>query len=127
MRSMAASRRVLVVDDNDDIRFLLRLNLEDFFEIFEASSTTEALDRIAAGEQFDLVITDVVQPGMNGIEFTERLHSDLPDLPVVVLSAWVTKKNAQVALDAGACAALSKPFPPGELVPTITRLLAKTA
>lgn len=127
MQGMAASRRVLVVDDNDDIRFLLRLNLEDSFEICEAASTTEALELIAGGARFDLVITDVLQPGMNGIEFTERLHSDLPDLPVVVLSAWVTKKNAQVALDAGACAALPKPFPPGDLVPTLNRLLAKTA
>lgn len=116
-----------MVDDNDDIRFLLRLNLEDTFEISEAASATEALELLAGGARFDLVITDVLQPGMNGIEFTERLHSDLPDLPVVVLSAWVTKKNAQVALDAGACAALSKPFRPDELVPTLNRLLARTA
>ena len=127
MRVMAATRRLLVIDDNDDIRFLLRLNLEEEFDITEAASAMEALDRIGAGERFDLVITDVVQPGMSGIEFTERVRADHPELPVVVLSAWVTKKNEHVALDAGACAALPKPFPPGELVPTINRLLAKTA
>jgi len=121
---MAAARRVLVVDDNDDIRFLLRLNLASEFVIFEAASATEALARIADGEEFDVIITDVLQPGMSGLEFTERLHNDRPDLPVVVLSAWVTKANAQVALDAGAKAAMSKPFPPAELVRTLNHVLA---
>lgn len=123
---MAASRRVLVVDDNEDIRFLLRLNLSAEFEIIEASSAIEALARIRDGETFDLVITDVLQPGMSGIEFTATLHQDLPQLPVVVLSAWLDKNNTQVALDAGAAAALAKPFLPGELVTTLNRVLEGT-
>lgn len=121
---MAARPRVLLVDDNDDIRLLLRFSLADDFELTEIASAAEALDRIRNGETFDLVITDVIQPGMNGIEFTSVLREEHPELPVVVLSAWVDKKNAKIALDAGAAAAVAKPFAPADLVDTLKRLLA---
>jgi CheY-like chemotaxis protein len=115
--------RVLIIDDNAYIRMLLRMNLELRFDVEETDNGADALRRIRDGEHFDLVITDILQPGMNGIEFTQHVHEDMPALPVVVLSAWVNKANAHVALEAGAWAVLPKPFGPTELIGTLTGLL----
>ena len=118
-----AKPRVLVVDDNDDIRYLLRMSLEDDFAIDVVASAADALARIERGERFDIVITDVIQPGMNGIELTERLRENQPSLPVVVLSAWITTRNAHVAIDAGARVAMAKPFRADDLIATLTHLV----
>ena len=100
------------------------MTLEFDYDVEECADATEAMAKIRSGEQFDLVITDVLQPGMNGLDFTEQIHRDVPGLPVVVLSAWINKQNAQLALDAGASAAIAKPFGPLELMTTLTGLLA---
>ncbi len=114
-------RKVLVVDDESNMRFLLRLVFEpEGFEVVEAHHGAAALELVKQ-EQPDLVVTDLMMPVMNGRELIERLRADAEtaDIPIIVVSA-----NAQ-AVVAGADAALSKPFDIDALLDT-ARSLSRT-
>jgi CheY-like chemotaxis protein len=98
--------KVLVVDDESSIRFLLRTVFErEGFEVVEAHNGAAALERVKE-EEPDLVVTDLMMPVMNGRELIERLRADADTagIPILVVSA---NANAEVA---GAAAALGKPF-----------------
>lgn len=76
--------RILVVDDNPEARQLMK-NILRLFEVEEAGDGREALELVASKE-FDLVVTDIRMPGMDGYAMFERLQRDYPDLPVVAIS-----------------------------------------
>jgi len=80
--------RILVVDDNEDVgRFAEGLLLELGHEVVRARTGSEAL-ALARGDHFDAVFTDVVMPGMSGIELSHQLRAHLPDLPVVLTTGF---------------------------------------
>jgi CheY-like chemotaxis protein len=98
--------KVLVVDDESSIRFLLRKVFErEGFEVVEAHNGAAALERVKE-EEPDLVVTDLMMPVMNGRELIERLRADADTagIPILVVSS---NANAEVA---GAAAALGKPI-----------------
>lgn len=98
--------RVLVVDDESNMRFLLRMVLEtEGFEVVEAHHGAAALERVKE-EQPDLIVTDLMMPVMNGRELVERLRADTETagIPILVVSA---RRNIDVA---GADATMPKPF-----------------
>ena len=116
-------RKILVVDDESNIRFLLRMVFElEGFKVVEAHHGAAALELVKE-EQPDLVVTDLMMPVMNGRELIERLRADAETagIPIVVLSA---NANAGVA---GADAALGKPFAPDALLATVRSLSRKDA
>ena len=116
-------RKVLVVDDESNMRFLLRMVFEsEGFEVVEAHHGAAALERVKE-EQPDLVVTDLMMPVMNGRELVERLRGDAEtaEIPILVVSA-----NANIAV-AGADAALSKPFDIDALLATARSLSRKDA
>ncbi len=111
-------RKILVVDDESSMRFLLRMVLEtQGFEVVEAHHGAAALERVKE-EQPDLVVTDLMMPVMSGRELIERLRADAgtAGIPIVVVSA---NANAEVA---GADAALRKPFDVDALLGTARSL-----
>ena len=78
--------RILVVDDEEDIRLLLREVLEDAgYEVVEAGNGDEALRRYWATPT-DLVITDIVLPGKGGMEIIRELRRQTPEVPIIVMS-----------------------------------------
>jgi two-component system response regulator AtoC len=99
--------RVLVVDDDADMVLLLREALPEY-ETVGAQSATEALARLEA-DAFDLVLTDVRMPGMDGIELCSRIGERWPSTPVVVLTVSTSFEAAVAALRAGAYDYLPKP------------------
>lgn len=116
-------RRVLVVDDESSMRFLLRMVFEaEGFEVVEAHHGAAAL-KLVEEEQPDLVVTDLMMPVMNGRELIERLRADAEtaEIPILVVSA-----NANIAV-AGADAALSKPLDIDALLATARSLSRKDA
>ena len=120
------TRRVLVVDDEPDIREIVRMALEMLagWTILTASSGAEAL-RIAASEQPDAVLLDVMMPGMDGPETARRLaeNAETADIPVMLLPAKaMTAERAQLAA-APVVGVLTKPFDPMELAGDIRELL----
>jgi response regulator RpfG family c-di-GMP phosphodiesterase len=120
----AASIRLLVVDDDENLRTLLRTSFElADIEVEEAENATEAARRIAARHP-DVIVLDVGMPGVDGITFCRGLKSDprTRDIPVALLTG-----NADAELlgwQAGAGAFLRKPFSPLALLSVVERLAA---
>jgi two-component system, OmpR family, phosphate regulon response regulator PhoB len=118
-------RRVLIADDDETIRALLRMTLADEeYEIAEAADGTEAL-QLASGSPHDLVLLDWKMPGTHGSLVLDELKARHPDLPVVVLTAEQQEHHRALAESLRADAFLTKPFSPLELLETIERLLAE--
>ena len=120
------SSRILVVDDEPDIRLLVRITLDgEGYDVVEASNGEEALEQIER-EAPDLVFLDLRMPGIDGWGVLDRLskNGDLERIPVVVVSAHATHGSSQRALSLGCRAYISKPFDPDELVETAERILS---
>jgi CheY-like chemotaxis protein len=114
---------ILVCDDDPSLRELVRAVLGSGYRFVEAADGTEALD-IARELRPDLIVLDVMLPGLSGIEVLEAIRTDenLRDLKVVVITAWShAEMEAQVA---GADRFVSKPFDPDDLSRAVEELLA---
>jgi DNA-binding response OmpR family regulator len=117
--------RVLVVDDDPQVVRLLRVNLElEGYDVVSASDGIQALDAVAK-EKPDLIVCDVMMPGMDGVEVVRRLRADNVTLPVVMLSAKAMRSDMRAGLEAGANEYVTKPFDPAELIDVVDRLLGR--
>ena len=117
---------ILVVDDEPQIRRVMRTTLvAQGYEVSDARTGDEALDLIRS-EKYDLVLLDVNMPGISGVQTCReiRLASDLPIIMVTVRGAESDKVQA---LDAGADGYLTKPFSVSELMARIRALLRRTS
>jgi CheY-like chemotaxis protein len=115
-----ASSTVLVVDDEPDVRYLLRVTLElAGYQVVEAKHGEAALE-LARRSAPQLVVTDQMMPVMNGSELIERLRADgsTESIPIMMVSGT---RSAQP----GADAVLGKPFDPAELIVLVDRLTGK--
>ncbi len=106
--------RVLVVDDELGVRESLRLVLRDGFEVIPAESGEQALALLAT-ERPDVVLLDILMPGIDGLAVLERMKGSRPDLPVIMLTATRTLKTAVTAMKLGAFDYVQKPFDLDEL------------
>jgi len=122
--SFAERRTVLVADDEEDVRFLLSRLLGDVgFEVLLAQDGQEALDRIDASKP-DLMILDLMMPGLDGWGVLKRLETH-PNPPLVVLlTARGDPESFARGMRAGAAAYVTKPFRFHELIATVQGLLA---
>ena len=109
---------ILVVDDEPPVRSLLRRQLERAgYQVLEAASGLHALhlSRLHSGG-LDLVLADVVMPLMNGIELAATLCDELPDLPVLLISAYTPAVLTRVGLHQNVVPVLMKPFTSEQLI-----------
>jgi CheY-like chemotaxis protein len=107
-----STKKILLVEDNSDIRELLALLIKRLgYKLFEAATGLEAIDR-ASAVQPDLIMMDLRLPEMNGDEATARLKANpsTRDIPVLITTAYVAGINTRRALDAGAAEILYKPI-----------------
>jgi DNA-binding NtrC family response regulator len=107
-------RRVLIVDDEPGVRESLRMVLKDGYETTAAASGKEALDVLQASP-FDVVLLDIVMPGMDGLQLLEEIRGRRSSIPVVMLTATKTVKTAVGAMKLGAFDYVTKPFDVDEL------------
>jgi phosphate regulon transcriptional regulator PhoB len=125
---MSESRRdILVVEDEADIRKLVRYNLErEGFAPLEAADGEQAL-ALLRKQRPHLVILDLMLPGMNGLEVCRVLRADerLAKLPVLMLTARATELDKVLGLEIGADDYVTKPFSPRELVARVKALLRR--
>ena len=120
-----SDRRILVVDDDPDIRGLLRELLERRgFSVTEARDGQEAL-RTFFAERPDLVVLDVAMPGLDGWKTLERIR-ELSDVPVVMLTARATELEKTRGLRGGADDYVTKPFGRQELLARVEALLRRS-
>lgn len=119
--------KVLVVDDTvSELEFLSRLLQKANIEVIQATNGEDAIAMIAT-EPPDLVILDVIMPGMNGFEVIRELRANqkTQKLPVVFCSQKNTPIDYSWGLDLGADAYLSKPIDPEQFISTIRRFLSR--
>ena len=116
---------ILVVDDDDGIRSLVKqyLNKNNFL-VTTADSAENAIEKISI-IKFDLIILDVMMPGKNGLEFIQENKKKI-DTPIILLTAKGETNDRVEGLEIGADDYLSKPFEPKELILRIKNILAKT-
>ena len=106
---------ILVVDDDDGIRSLVKKFLnENNYLVTTAGSAEDASDKIKI-IKFDLIVLDIMMPGKNGLEFIEENKKNL-DTPVILLTAKGEAKERIEGLEVGADDYLPKPFEPKELI-----------
>ena len=118
-------RRIMIVDDDESVRSLLRMTLpEGEYEIEEAIDGEEALT-LLAGHVPDLVLLDWKMPGRHGSLVLDELKTRHPQLPVIVLTAEVAEHHRNLAESLKVDVFLTKPFSPLELLATIERLLGE--
>ena len=117
---------ILVVDDNTEIRDIVRLYLiNSGFQVIEASNGREAME-ILCKNPVDLLILDIMMPEMDGIEVLDAVGQDR-DFPIIFLSAKSSVKEKIEGLYLGADDYLAKPFDPAELVARSIALLRRQA
>ena len=118
MPSRSPRATVLVVDDEESVRALLRRQLNTAgHTVLEAGSGPEALGLIRQrAERLDLVLSDVVMPAMNGTELAAHLATEFPALPVVLMSAYAPAGLARVGFGDAIVPVLRKPFDPAVLL-----------
>jgi DNA-binding response OmpR family regulator len=119
--------KVLVIDDEAPIRLLCRVNLEaEDMEVLEAEDGPEGLER-ARAERPDVILLDVMMPGMDGWEVLQRLLEDetTREIPIVFLTARAELRDRARGLELGGVDYVTKPFHPVELAPLIRNLLER--
>ena len=115
---------ILVVDDDDGIRSLVKQYLtENNFLVTTANSAEDASEKISI-IKFDLIVLDIMMPGKNGLEFTQE-HKEKINTPIILLTAKGKADERVEGLEVGADDYLPKPFEPKELVLRIQNILNK--
>jgi len=112
--------RILVVDDEQAVRDLLAktLTMADY-DVDAAPDGASAIERLRAVE-YDLLITDLKMPGMDGLSVIREARRTAPDLPVIIITGYSTEASAIEAINLGVAGYLTKPF-------RLPRILAATA
>lgn len=122
------SSRILLVEDDERIRTSMRLALEDEgYEVEEAESGEEALEahaRALIGRPFDLLVVDIMLPGMDGFDCCRELRR-VSTVPIVMVTARTDTHDIVAGLEAGADDYVTKPFEPKELAARIRALLRR--
>lgn len=125
MINEAPKRRVLIAEDEPDIRELVKLTLTFHgFEVVAAEDGKRAVELAQDGE-YDLILMDVLMPRMTGYEACREIKKleQLADVPVVFLSAKGQESEVREGLNAGAIAYMLKPFDSDELIETLNAVL----
>ena len=121
-RATARPVSVLLVEDQDAVRRFASLTLQgQGHEVSEAESGEAALELAGAGEQFDLLVTDVTMPGMDGQELAERVRVLRPDVGVVLMSGYAPASDGAAPIPRSVF--LQKPFAPADLLVAMNRRL----
>lgn len=114
-------RTVLIVEDEPDVREILRNYISEFsFQVYEASNGEEALELLRRTE-VHTVLSDISMPKMSGISLLEHVRSTFPDVPVVLITAYGDNDTIRQGLRLGAFDFIPKPFQKAEILGVVSR------
>ena len=116
--------RILIVDDDPDIRNILNLLLRREYETAEAANGRDAVAYMQDHRDTDLIILDVMMPGMDGIETCEKIR-EFSNVPILFLTAKSAERDRLAAYQSGGDDFLSKPFSQPELLAKVKSLLRR--
>ncbi|GAB4206515.1 MAG: hypothetical protein Fur006_63650 [Coleofasciculaceae cyanobacterium] len=118
-----SNSRILIVDDEKNLRFTMTMCLEPLgYEIGTADNGEDALRQLD-NQEFDLILLDIRLPGMDGLDVLRRVVKQHPDIPIVMVSAHGTVESAVEAMKLGAVDFIQKPFTPQELRTIVQQVL----
>ncbi len=120
--------RIMIVDDEPDIRLVLsRILKKRGYEVEMCESAEEAIEKLRSGNTPELIIMDLMMPGMSGIEACRVIKSDpkLREIPLVILTVMAEPEAKEESREAGADAHVDKPINTAKLFRTIESLLQK--
>jgi len=115
-------KKLLIVDDDRHLLDSLRVVFSDAYQVLTALSAEEAEITLAENE-VDVVLLDVILPGIDGVKFLKKINKIHPGLPVVMISAVPSIRPVMKALELGACDYIRKPFDIDELRLVVDRAL----
>ncbi len=122
---MDSAKRVLIVDDEPNVRLMLRTTLESVgYTVVEAEEGLRALERLRK-EPSDLILLDLLMPKMDGMELLRRLRADANPTPVVILTAHGSIPEAVAAMKLGAIDFLTKPITPDALRRVVAEVIER--
>jgi two-component system phosphate regulon response regulator PhoB len=119
---------ILIIDDEKDLIEMVRYNLDkDGYDVISATDWQSGLG-IAQAHKLDLIILDLMMPGIDGLEVCRRLRADprTGRIPLIMLTAKATEADRVVGLELGADDYVTKPFSPRELVARVKAILRRT-
>ena len=123
-----ATRKILVVEDEEDIRTLVRYNLEaEGFAVVEASDGERGLN-LAAKERPALIVLDLMLPGLSGLEVCRllRAREETAQVPILILTARAAEVDKILGLEMGADDYVTKPFSPREFVARVKAIIRRS-
>ncbi len=119
-------QRVLIVDDEEPVReFVARALTHAGYETQQADDGLTALD-VLDQNRFDLVITDIVMPGMDGIALALKLAKEQPDLRILLMTGYAAEKQRAYGLDSFIHEVVGKPFTLKQIIDAVRRALKDT-
>jgi two-component system, chemotaxis family, chemotaxis protein CheY len=121
------ARKIMTVDDSSTVRQMMRFTLEDAgYEVSEAVDGVDAMRKFAAGEQVDMLITDLNMPNMDGIELIRSVRKDLTNrfIPIIMLTTEAQETKRLEGKSAGASGWIVKPFKPQQVLAVVKMVLA---
>ncbi|MEO3434136.1 response regulator [Inquilinus sp. CAU 1745] len=103
--------RILIADDEEAVREFVRRAMEHGgYHADVAADGLQALETLHRGEKYDLLITDIVMPGLDGIELALKAAKDFPDLTILMMTGYAAEKQRAYGLESLIHKVLSKPF-----------------
>ncbi len=118
--------KILVIEDDERVADLIRRSLEEYdYAVTLSNNGTEGLT-LAQSKQFELIITDIILPDLNGLELCKIIKKDYPDQPIIMLTALGTTDDKIEGFDAGADDYMVKPFEIRELKARVRALLKRS-
>lgn len=125
---MSAKKRILVVEDDDSVRALLARQLEaQQYEIHQAGNAQAAFQALASIGAPDLILCDVMMPGMTGIQFAKELKAknDLKHVPIIFLTARTGALDVIEGINAGARHYITKPFNMKDVLEKVAKAMTR--
>ena len=116
---MKKAAKIIVVDDERRIcQNVKKILSNSDYEVFQALNATEALEKMSR-QSFSLLISDIVMPGINGLELLKRVKKQWPTTKAIMMTAYASTDTAAKAIRLGALDYIPKPFTPDELRATV--------
>lgn len=116
---------ILIVDDEDAIRFMLENQLfKEGYKVSIAANGLHALNKIKSSQKFDLIVCDLKMPGMSGIDFFSEVRKMGLDTPFLLITGYLHKKKIMEAVQRGVSGVMLKPLNTTEFMSKIAALLS---
>ncbi|MFQ3574732.1 MAG: response regulator [Thermodesulfovibrionales bacterium] len=118
------AERILIVDDEPDMLWLLSMIVKEKtpYEVVTTNNPVEALE-LAKNQHFDILITDLKMPGLDGIELLNAVRGFNPDIPIIIITAYATSESATEAHEKNAFDFITKPFRKDQIIFTIEKAI----